>query len=89
MEEALPHPMESTTLEKLTGIAARLPDAEQLALLRIAETMAMHPVIRATLTAPPDDEPVTEEDRLGIAEALADPQPSIPHEEILGEFGLL
>jgi hypothetical protein len=81
--------MESTTLEKLTGIAATLSDAEQLALLRIAETMAIHPAIRATLTAPLDDEHVTEEDRLGSAEALADPQPSVPHEEILGEFGLL
>ena len=79
----------ATTLEKLASIAATLPDAEQLALLRIAETMAIHPALRAALTAPSDDEPMTEEERRAISQAIADPRPSIDHMELLREFGVL
>jgi hypothetical protein len=44
--------------------------------------------IQALVSIPVDDEPVTEEERQAVQEALNDPGPNIPHAEVLREFGL-
>jgi hypothetical protein len=41
----------------------RLPDAQIATAVRFLEFMLLDPVSRALATAPPDDEPVTEQDR--------------------------
>jgi hypothetical protein len=42
----------------------RLPDSQIATAVRFLEFMLLDPVARAVATAPPDDEPVTEQDRL-------------------------
>jgi len=41
----------------------RLPDSQIATAVRFLEFMLLDPVRRALATAPPDDEPVTEQDR--------------------------
>jgi hypothetical protein len=41
----------------------RLPDSQIATAVRFLEFMLLDPVARALATAPPDDEPVTEQDR--------------------------
>jgi hypothetical protein len=41
----------------------RLPDSQIETAVRFLEFMLLDPVARAVATAPPDDEPATEEDR--------------------------
>jgi len=41
----------------------RLPDSQIATAIRFLEFMLLDPVARAVATAPPDDEPVTEQDR--------------------------
>jgi hypothetical protein len=54
------------------------------------EYLATSPAYRAALSAPPDDEPVTEGDDAAIAQARAEVQAGkvVSYEEILREFGL-
>src|ERR1017187_2700683 len=49
--------------------------------------MSLHPALRRALSAPPDDEPVTDDERRMIQEAEADTKPAIPLEQLLKEFG--
>lgn len=52
-----------------------LPDAELDTAVRILEALAgnaLDPAARAALLAPDDDEPLTDAERAGIAEGLAD-----------------
>ena len=44
--------------------------------------------IQALVTIPFDDEPLTDAERNAIQEAIDDPGPNIPHQEVLREFGL-
>jgi len=65
--------------------AAQLPTA-----VRFLEFMLLDPVSRAIATAPIDDEPLTEDERLAVAEAdewLKHNKP-IPFEDVLADFGL-
>jgi hypothetical protein len=66
------------TRQQLHDLVARLPEAE----------VAM--VHRSLLTAPPDDEPYTDEQqrRDGEARAAHLRGESIPHEDVVREFGL-
>ena len=51
----------------------------------------LDPVTRAIATAPPDDEPVTDEDRRRFLDGqalLARGGKGVPMEEVLAEFGL-
>ncbi|MBV9506691.1 MAG: hypothetical protein JO323_16995 [Acidobacteriia bacterium] len=41
----------------------RLPPSQMATVIRFLEFMLLDPVARAVVTAPPDDEPVTEQDR--------------------------
>jgi hypothetical protein len=70
---------------------------EQLDQSQVPEAIGMlerllDPVARAIANAPVDDEPESEEERVAVAKSKAwfkqrDGQ-GIPHEEVLGEFGL-
>lgn len=67
-----------------------LPTAERL-LRALRDTSGeTDPVLRALENAPLDDEPETEEERVGAAEARAEADRGelIPHEEALRRLGL-
>ena len=70
----------------------RLPDAQISTAIRFLEFMLLDPVARAAATAPPDDEPVTEQDRrrfhAGQAWFAQRGGKGIPMEEVLAEFDL-
>ena len=44
--------------------------------------------IQALISIPFDDEPETDAERDALQEAIDDPGPNIPHQEVLREFGL-
>ena len=44
--------------------------------------------IQALISIPFDDEPLTDAERDALQEAIDDPGPNIPHQEVLREFGL-
>ena len=48
------------------------------------------PTLAAMLQAPAEEDPIPLADEMAVRIALqrADPQPAIPHEEILREFGM-
>jgi hypothetical protein len=68
----------------------RLPDAQIPTAVRFLEFMLLDPVARAVATAPPDDEPVTEQDRLrfhnGQAWFRQHGDKGIAMEDVLAEF---
>ncbi len=69
----------------------RLPDSQIATAVRFLEFMLLDPVRRALATAPPDDEPVTEQDlqRFHKGQAwFAQRGKGIPMEEVLANFGL-
>jgi hypothetical protein len=70
----------------------RLPDSQISTAVRFLEFMLLDPVARAVATAPPDDEPVTEQDRLrfhaGQGWFAQRGGKGIPMEDVLAEFGL-
>ena len=66
-----------TTREHLHRLADVLPDTELDTAARVLEALAgaagaLDPAARAALLAPDDDEPLTDAERAGIAEARAD-----------------
>jgi hypothetical protein len=70
----------------------RLPDSQVSTAIRFLEFMLLDPVARAVATEPPDDEPVTEQDRerfqAGQAWFALRGGKGIPMEEVLAEFEL-
>ena len=70
----------------------RLPDSQISTAIRFLEFMLLDPVAPAVVTATPDDEPVTEQDRsrfqAGQAWFSQRGGKGIPMEEVLAEFGL-
>lgn len=69
----------------------RLPDSEIATAVRFLEFMLLDPVGRALAMAPPDDEPVTEQDRQRFHSGrawFAQRGKGVPMEEMLAEFGL-
>jgi hypothetical protein len=71
----------------------QLPDSQITTAVRFLEFMLLDPVARAVATAPPDDEPVTEEDRRRFQEGQAwfrqRGGKGVPMEDVLAEFDLL
>jgi len=69
----------------------RLPDSQIPTAVRFLEFILLDPVARAVATAPPDDEPVTEQDRLrfhnGQAWFRQHGGKGVPMEDVLAEFG--
>ena len=70
----------------------RLPDSQLATAVRFLEFMLLDPVARAVATAPPDDEPVTEQDRLRLHNGQAwfrqHGGKGVPMEDVLAEFDL-
>jgi hypothetical protein len=69
----------------------RLPDSQIVTAVRFLEFMLLDPIARVVAAAPPDDEPVTEQDRrlhTGQAWFAQRGGKGIPMEEVLAEFGL-
>ena len=78
--------MSRDTLHELVD---RIPEEELPAAQRFLEYLVVSPAYRAALSAPPDDEPLTEADVAAIARARDEVRAGkvIPHDEILREFG--
>ena len=76
--------------EPLYDLIDRIPEEELPAAKRFLEYLLVNPAYRAALTAPPDDEPVTEADAAAIARARTEVRLGkvVSHDEILREFGL-
>ncbi len=74
----------------LHGLIDRIPEEELPAAKRFLEYLATSPAYRAALSAPSDDEPVTEADAAAIARSRDEVCAGnvIPHDEVLREFGL-
>lgn len=70
----------------------QLPDSQIATAVRFLEFMLLDPVAHAAATAPPDDEPVTDQDRRrfhgGQAWFAQRGGSGIPMEDVLAEFGL-
>ncbi len=67
----------------------RIPEEELPTAKRFLEYLAASPAYRAALSAPQDDEPLTEADAMAIARAHDEVRAGkvISHDEILREFG--
>jgi hypothetical protein len=78
------------TREALHELVDRIPDEDISAAHRLLKYLATSPAFRATLSALPDDEPITRGDAEFIARAHRVIQAGrvASHEEILREFGL-
>ncbi|MGP8246136.1 MAG: hypothetical protein ACLQVN_16650 [Bryobacteraceae bacterium] len=76
--------------DTLHDLIDRIPEEELPAAKRFLEYLVVSPAYRAALFAPPDDEPVTEEDAAAIARARSEVRAGnvISHDEVLREFGL-
>ena len=74
----------------LHDLIDRIPEEELGAAHRFLEYLAVSPAYRAALSAPPDDEPVTQADAEAIAQAQEEIRTGkrVPHDEVLREFGL-
>ena len=68
----------------------RIPEEELPAAKRFLEYLLVNPAYRAALSAPADDEPVTEADEAAIARASNEVRAGkvVSHDEVLREFGL-
>ena len=70
----------------------RLPDSQIATAVRLLEAMLLDPVAHAVATAPPDDEPVSEQEHLRFCDGQAwfrqHGGKGIPMEDVLAEFDL-
>jgi len=77
--------------QHVVDLLSRLDAGQLAAVVHLLEVMA-DPVAHAVASAPPDDEPVTDEDRLRFREGtswLAQPgNKPASMDEVLAEFGL-
>ena len=76
--------------DTLHHLIDRIPEEELPAAKRFLEYLVVSPAYRAALSAPPDDEPVTEADAAAIARTSHEVSAGIviSHDEILREFGV-
>ena len=76
--------------DPLHDLIDRLPEGELPAAQRFLEFLASSPAYRTALSAPPDDEPVTEADAAALLRVREEVRIGkvVSHDEILREFGL-
>ncbi len=76
--------------QELHELIEKLPAEQVSAALRYLSYLCADPILLSLLTAPPDNEPYTEQQRKQDAEAEASiaRQEGIPQEAILREFGV-
>ena len=74
----------------LHDLVDRIPNEEIATAQRFLEFLVVSPAYRAAISAPPDDEPVSEADAAAINRAREEILHGkvVPHEDILREFGL-
>lgn len=68
----------------------RLEDLQVVTVVRFIEFMMLDPVSRSLVTAPAENEPLSDEEEqaLNASREWFQHNKGIPHEEILAEFGL-
>jgi len=76
-----------TSREELHKLVDHIPEADVAAARKILRSL-LDPVELSLLTAPPDDEPESEEELDAVERALNDPRPDLPMAEVLREYGL-
>jgi hypothetical protein len=76
-----------TAREELHKLVDHIPEGDVAAARKILRSL-VDPVELSLLTAPPDDEPESEEERGAVEEALKDPRSDVPLQEVLREYGL-
>jgi len=76
--------------ETLHSLVDRLPDQEIGAAARFLQYLSSHRAYRAALSAPIDDEPVTEADAKAFEQAKNDLRAArvVSHDDVRREFGL-
>jgi hypothetical protein len=76
--------------DTLHHLIDRIPEEELPTAKKFLEYLAVSPAYRAAFSAPPDDEPVSDEDAAAIARAKDEVQAGrvVSHDEVLREFGL-
>lgn len=74
--------------QQLLQLIEKLSEDQANAMLAFAHVLSMDPISRAIMFAPYDDEPITDEEEERVQQALADPRPDVPLEEIREELGL-
>jgi hypothetical protein len=67
--------------EELHLLLDRIPESDVPTTKKFLRSL-VDPVELAILTAPEDDEPESEDERVAVEAALADPSPNVPFEEI-------
>lgn len=77
----------TTSREELHKLGDHIPEADVAAARKILRSL-LDPVELSLLTAPPDDEPESEEELDAVERALNDPRPDLPMAEVLREYGL-
>jgi hypothetical protein len=84
--------VDTTETRRALTLLERLGPDQRSAALRFMEFLLLDPVSRAVATAPPDVEPVTDEDRRRVMEGQIWFErrggKGIPMEEVLGDFGM-
>jgi len=76
-----------TSREELHKLVDHIPEADVGAARKILRSLVA-PVALSLLTAAPDDEPETEEERAEVEAARRETGAGTSHEEVLREFGL-
>jgi hypothetical protein len=73
--------------EELHKLVDHIPETNVPAASKILRAL-VDPVELSLLTAPPDDEPESEEEREAVEKALRDPGRDIPLEGVLRDYGM-
>jgi hypothetical protein len=74
--------------QRLHEIIDQLSEPHADALLAFAQLLNAPPLTRSLLLAPFDDEPVTAEENNRVNQAMSDPRPSVPLNDVKDLFGL-
>ncbi len=76
--------------EPLHNLVDRIPEEQLPAAKLFLEYLVVNPAYRSALSAPPDDEPLTQADAAAIAHARDEVRAGkvVSHDEVLREFGL-
>jgi hypothetical protein len=83
----MPNLHQDPTREELHKLLDHIPDSDIPTAQKFLRAL-VDPLELAVLTAPPDNEPETEEELADVESARREPTPGTPHEEVLREFGL-
>lgn len=83
--------MTAVEKDQVLGLLERLDGTQRTAAVSFIQFLLLDPVARAAAMAPPDDEPVTDEDRRRFHEGQAwfaqRGGQGIPMDDVLSEFG--